>query len=156
MYTDRYDLAFQAAADVLALDWRTMKAQAIAESGLNPNARSPAGAIGCAQFLRSTWDWLAQKYGLEHWSILDCIQSIFMLAIYMREHLDFFRARGLTEAEAEALAIASYNRGRGGVLRSIAKAGGKIAWSTARAHLPQETLRYEKRIRHLRSLLARR
>ena len=37
-------------------DWRWFKAQAIAESGLDPDARSQAGALGLMQIMPATYE----------------------------------------------------------------------------------------------------
>jgi soluble lytic murein transglycosylase-like protein len=56
LYTDAYDHLFQAAEDETGIPWRHLKAQAIAESALDPFAVSSAGACGLAQFMPRTWD----------------------------------------------------------------------------------------------------
>lgn len=53
---DRYDSLFQFYAHQYRLDWLLLKAQAIAESALNPTAVSRVGARGLAQFMARTWE----------------------------------------------------------------------------------------------------
>lgn len=54
----KYDDAFKAAAKEYNLDWRELKMRAIAESGLDPNAKSSQGAGGIMQFTKETADML--------------------------------------------------------------------------------------------------
>lgn len=51
----RYDSLIQYYATSNGLDWRLIKKQAIAESSLDPRAKSPKGAMGLMQILPSTW-----------------------------------------------------------------------------------------------------
>ncbi len=53
---DRYDSLFQFYAGQKAIDWLLLKAQVKRESAFDPNARSPVGAVGLAQFMPATWD----------------------------------------------------------------------------------------------------
>ncbi|MBO6291908.1 MAG: transglycosylase SLT domain-containing protein, partial [Selenomonas sp.] len=70
------------------------------ESGFNPDAVSPAGAIGMAQFMPST----AAAVGIDPH---DPIQSIEGAAMHLRTLIDSFGS--------ERLAIAAYNAGAGAV-----------------------------------------
>lgn len=54
---DRYDSLFQWYAQQYKVDWLLIKAQAKAESALNPDAVNPwSGARGLAQFMERTWE----------------------------------------------------------------------------------------------------
>lgn len=56
--TKVYDRLFRKHARKVGLDWHLLKAQAYVESGLDPQAVSPVGAKGIAQFMPATWqDW---------------------------------------------------------------------------------------------------
>ena len=70
------------------------------ESGFNPQARSPVGAMGIAQFMPAT----AKSFGIDPW---DPEQAIEAAAKYLRTEWDYF---GKPE-----LALAAYNAGRGAV-----------------------------------------
>jgi len=53
--SQRYDSLFQFYAEKHDLDWLALKAQGLAESGLDPGAVSSAGAAGVMQFMLPTW-----------------------------------------------------------------------------------------------------
>ena len=78
-----------------------LAAQVMAESGFNPRAVSPAGALGIAQFMPAT----ARSYGLR--DPFDAIASIDAQAHLMSELLRHFRS--------VPLALAAYNAGAGAV-----------------------------------------
>ncbi len=93
------------------------------ESGFNPNARSPAGAEGVAQFMPAT----ARSLGINPWNP---IQALNAAAQYMANSL---RQYGGDIAKA----LAAYNAGGGAVNYAITR-GGKN-W---RNFLPAETQNY--------------
>ena len=78
-----------------------LSAQLMAESGFNPNAVSPAGALGIAQFMPST----GRSYGLR--DPFDPVASIDAQAHLMSDLLRQFRS--------VPLALAAYNAGSGAV-----------------------------------------
>ena len=80
-----------------------LAAQIYAESGFNPFARSPAGALGIAQFMPGT----ARAYGLRN--PFDPAQAIDAQAQLMRDLLRQFGS--------VPLALAAYNAGPGAVQR---------------------------------------
>ncbi len=94
------------------------------ESGFNPNAVSPAGAEGIAQFMPST----AQGLGINPY---DPVQSLSGAASYM--------ARLYTRYQDYDKALAAYNAGSDSVNRAVSNCGGN--W---RACVPAETQNYIK------------
>jgi len=126
--TSIYDDQFTAMGRKYGIDPALLKAQAYAESGLNPNNVSPAGAVGLSQFMPET----ARTFGLKNRK--DPIDSIRAQAQYMRKLLDMFG--GDTEK-----ALAGYNWGENKVL----KKGRNFS------DLPSETQNYISRINELMS-----
>ena len=98
-----FDSAIKAAAQKYGLEPELLKAVARAESGLNPNAVSAAGAQGLMQLMPST----AAALGVS--DPFDPEQSIEGGARYLRQQLDRFGDI--------SLALAAYNAGPGAVLK---------------------------------------
>jgi soluble lytic murein transglycosylase-like protein len=99
----RYANAIASAASRWNVPAELLAAQLFAESNFNPFARSPAGALGIAQFMPGT----ARSYGLHN--PFDAASSIHAQAHLMHDLLVRF---GST-----ALALAAYNAGPGAVQR---------------------------------------
>ncbi len=108
---------------------------AMAESGLNPNAESPARAAGLWQFISSA----ADTYNLETGKNTDLRYNV--------EESTRAACRYLLKAYEQfgswTLAAASYNAGKQGVARRLATQGVENYWDL---FLPEETMRYLPRI----------
>jgi len=119
---DKYDLPLE------------LKYMAIIESGLNPRARSRAGAVGLWQFMYPT----GKMYGLEINSYvderMDVVKSTEAAARYLR---DMFKIFGNWQ-----LSIAAYNSGAGNVKKAIRRSGGKTDFWEIYPYLPKETRGY--------------
>lgn len=123
----------------LPFDWRLLKAQLIAESALNPLARSAAGAQGIAQFMPATWTEVAAKLRLPaDASPFDPAAAIKACACYMSSLLNGWSAPR-PEIDRYCLALASYNAGAGSLLKAQKQAGGNNAYCAIIAALPQVT-----------------
>lgn len=136
----QFDALIQAAHDqTLPFDWRLLKAQLIAESSLNPNAQSPAGALGIAQFMPPTFREVALALDFPltaspydpHYAIPAC-------AWYMARQIKKWTAQR-PEIDRYCLALASYNAGFGNVLNAQKLANGSRAYAQTIAALPRIT-----------------
>lgn len=107
----KYEQLVDQAAQEFALDPALLKAVMAAESGFNPGAVSPKGAIGLMQIMPAT----AERYGLSgdkkkpiEQKLTDPRTNIRLGARYLRDLLKLYPAR-------QELVIASYNAGEGAV-----------------------------------------
>ncbi|MCF8062632.1 MAG: transglycosylase SLT domain-containing protein, partial [Deltaproteobacteria bacterium] len=77
--TDRYDRFFAKYTKKFfgsGFDWRYFKAQALAESAMRPDARSPKGAVGIMQLMPGTFEevvrenpWIKRDIHDPEWNI---------------------------------------------------------------------------------------
>jgi soluble lytic murein transglycosylase-like protein len=107
----KYEPLVNQAAQEFALEPALLKAVMAAESGFNPSAVSPKGAIGLMQIMPAT----AERYGLTGDSkkpvekkLTDPRTNIRLGARYLRDLLKLYPAQ-------QELVIASYNAGEGAV-----------------------------------------
>jgi soluble lytic murein transglycosylase-like protein len=118
------------------VDWRLLSAQVAAESGYNPDAESPVGAKGLAQFMDPTWKDFEEFIGGSR-DPFNPEHSIEAQAWYMDKLGQIFDTD-------YSLMLAAYNWGMGNVRRIKDKHEGE--WYT---HLPAETRNYIPRILNL-------
>lgn len=149
---DRYDSLFQFYAEQSGLswqrfgaDWRLLKAQAMAESALNPDAKSKVGAAGLAQFMARTWEeWRDGTPGIQEAPPTDLVlldprdpeDAIRAQAAYMAWLLRRF------EGDIRA-ALAAYNWGIGRVKSAMETAGEARPWLPL---APAETQAYVPKV----------
>lgn len=143
---NRYDSLFRYYAAKWGIgDWLLLKAQAIAESNLDPNAVSPVGAVGLTQFMPLTWrEWWDKVYGtrgLPQGPRTNPERSIELQAAYMAELIRVF--------EDADIVLAAYNWGWGRVRRHLDANGGELDYW----RLPTETQRYIERVFSIREEL---
>ena len=114
-----YDRHFRKSAKrffALAVDWRWFKAQAMAESSLDPLAVSRAGARGLMQLMPFTSREVSRKLGVFDLPF-DPRLNILMGVAYDRKLWDFWHAPR-TRRERLMLVFASYNAGPGNLLKA--------------------------------------
>ena len=154
-WTHRYDRLFRKYAKHYfgpTLDWRWFKAQGIAESGLDPKARSHRGAVGIMQILPSTFKFLRKKnpalgdIATPRWNIAAGIYY----DRYLYNKWDDEPVRGLDRL---FLAFSAYNAGHMRVRRAYNRAVQQLGqvrhWEQLKPFLPGQTRHYVARIRKL-------
>lgn len=130
------------------------KAQLWQESNLKPDARSPVGAEGIAQFMPAT----ALQYGLVDRRLAE--PSILAGARMMRDMMRFWKAPR-TPASRRRLAQASYNAGAGNLLKAQTRCKGHREYEQIMECLPavtgvrnaRETAGYAPRIQRWREAM---
>lgn len=108
---------FRKYAELYDLEWQMVAAQAYQESGLDPNARNPSGAVGLMQLLPST----ARDMGIE--DIEQPEPNIHAGTKYLRFLIDrYFDDPEIEPLDQMLFALASYNVGPSRMRRLRAKA----------------------------------
>jgi membrane-bound lytic murein transglycosylase D len=111
-----------------------LKYLSVVESGLNPEARSPAGARGLWQFMYYT----AKAEGLRIDGYIDERKDPLLATEAACRHL-----RRLHNMYGDwYFALAAYNAGPGNVNKAIRRSGGKTNYWEVRPFLPKETRDY--------------
>ena len=157
--TDRYDDTFRKYAQRFfgpGYDWRLFKAQAMAESNIDMNAKSWVGARGIMQLMPSTFKEIRSKnpemvsVGKPEWNIA--------AGIYYDRQLYLQWLAQQIESDSVPFMMASYNAGRGTLLRAQGVARSRILdpaiWESITVIAPEvprwrheETLTYVERIK---------
>lgn len=96
-------------------DWRWFKAQAMAESNIEPLAVSPVGAVGVMQLMPGTSKEMAGILGVEDLPLMPHI-NIRMGVCYLKRCWDIWQAE--TGIERLRFAWGSYNAGPGNILKA--------------------------------------
>ncbi len=151
----KFDFQIQNAAELYlpGVDWRLLKAQLQAESALNPEAVSPAGAHGIAQFMPGTWKDMQKALNIpDHISPFDAETAIIAAAYYMQTLYDKWTAPR-PDADRYCLALASYNAGFGHIIKAQRYADGVNDYHSIINELHEvtgrnsiETIQYVRRI----------
>lgn len=150
----KYDILIQDATErfLKGYDWRLYKAQLWKESNFNPEAVSPVGARGIAQFMLDTWKEWSKKAGFDGAPIDDPKASIFTGACYLNWLIGQW-SRPRPDIDRHCLALASYNAGLGNILKAQKAAGDPAGYAeiSQALHLitgpySRETLNYVERI----------
>ena len=138
---------FQQAGERYGFDWMLLGAQGYQESGLDPKARNPSGAVGLMQVLPST----AAAMGFP--DVSSSRENVLAGAAYLA-HLrsEWFDDPAIPDADRIYFALAAYNAGPGAMQEIRRKARrtpgidpdrwfGEVE-VVARRHLGEETVRY--------------
>ena len=111
-----------------------LKYLSVIESGLRPQVRSRAGAMGLWQFMYAT----GKMYGLTENSYIDermdPVKSTDAACRYLKRLYEMYNDWNM--------ALAAYNAGPGNVNKAIRRSGGKMTYWEIRPFLPKETQGY--------------
>jgi membrane-bound lytic murein transglycosylase D len=111
-----------------------LKYLSVIESGLRPQVKSPAGALGLWQFMYGT----GKMYGLKENSHIDermdPVKATDAACRFLKRLYDIYGDWNL--------ALAAYNAGPGNVNKAIRRSGGKRTYWEVRPFLPRETQGY--------------
>ena len=156
---DRYDQTFRKYSKRyfgIGYDWRVFKAQAMAESQMNPNAKSWVGARGLMQLMPSTYKEI-QSRASGFGSIDDPEWNI--AAGIMHDRSLWRRwERDSIDVDRREFMFASYNAGEGTIMNAqrtcVARSLDRRAWRSVETVAPEvprwryrETLGYVRKIR---------
>lgn len=153
-FPDRYDDDIKRAAKLYlpGYDWRLWKAQLYQESRLDPDAVSPVGAAGLAQFMPATWQEVASQLSLGSTSPHAAKPAILAGAYYQGRMIATWKAPR-PPPDRYSLAAASYNAGAGNLIRAQRLCGGLNGYAEIINCLPEvtghhskETITYVERI----------
>jgi len=139
LYSQRYFGPF--------VDWRWFKAMAVAESLLNPQAQSVAGARGVMQLLPRTFDEL--RVDNPGWGNIHAPRWNIAAGIYYSYTLYQQWSGALHGNDRFLLTLASYNAGVGRVRYAFALSKHVRSYKDIRHSLPVETRAYVDRIQSL-------
>jgi len=150
-WPDRYDVHFRKYAKHYfgpGLDWRWFKAQAIAESGLDPKASNKSGAHGIMQLLPSTFREIQEKN--PHMLDMDSPRWNIAAGIYYDRTL-YKRWKSPPPGDERLyFAFGSYNAGFARLKHTLQGLEPPAdSWEEAESHVPGQTRHYVRRIRHL-------
>ncbi len=147
----------------VGFDWHYFKAQAVAESNLREDARSPVGAVGVMQIMPRTFEEIQRKNPAITGSLDQPRWNIAAGIWYDRQHFVVWAAdRSLVERLK--FTFGSYNAGRSSILRAQQFALGEglnaRLWDSVAGELPrvtgrrsQETVTYVARVLDIRQVL---
>lgn len=150
-WPDKYDQHFRKYAKHYfgpALDWRWFKAQAIAESGLQADARSKSGAVGIMQIMPGTYREIQEDN--PHLKDMDSPRWNIAAGIYY-DRILYRRWKSPPPGEERLyFAFGSYNAGYTRLRKTLKRIGPQTAsWEKVAPHVPGQTRHYVRRIRSL-------
>lgn len=140
----------------VGFDWHYFKAQAIAESNLNPNAQSGVGAQGLMQLMPRTFLEVTNKSGLIEGALMEPRWNIAAGIWYNKHQFDYWQ-KGRALDERLKFMYGSYNTGRVNIRKAQREAINRglnpRQWTSMEKALPaitgrhsRETINYVERI----------
>jgi membrane-bound lytic murein transglycosylase F len=155
---DRYDATFRKYSKRyfgVGYDWRVFKAQAMAESEMNPNAVSWVGARGLMQLMPSTYKGIQSRSS--GWGSIDDPEWNIAAGVLHDRYLWRKWERDSIHTDRREFMFASYNAGEGTIMNAqracVARSLDRRAWTsveTVAPHVPRwryrETLGYVRKI----------
>ena len=148
LYRSKFDDLFRRAAKRYwgpSFDWRLLKAQAWAESGLREKARAKDGGRGLAQFMPATSRWVARAAGIPNrpfearWAI--AMQAYYLRLIFRGQQTAGFKGPA---PECFALSLAGYNSGPGNATRAWRLSKKARLWCQIERHYFRVTGRWSR------------
>lgn len=131
-YPTKYDRSIQAAVEQWWTDlpfWKLWKAQLVAESNLDPNARSGVGAGGLAQIMPTTFHDLSMTLRYpDNASPFDADYAIQAGAYYQGRLRRAWSPAGRTPPQRNDLGLGSYNAGMGHILAAQRRCHDAVVW----------------------------
>jgi membrane-bound lytic murein transglycosylase F len=150
-WPDKYDQHFRKYSKHYfgpGFDWRWFKAQAVAESGLKPDAKSKSGARGIMQILPSTYREIKEEN--PHMKDINSPRWNIAAGIYYDRILYKRWISPPPGNERLYFAFGSYNAGYTRIKNTFKKVGPPTAtWENVESHVPGQTRHYVRRIRRL-------
>ena len=138
----KYDKVIKRYARRYGFDWRLIAAQIYAESNFNNDAKSYVGAIGLMQVMPTT----AKFMGESVTNIRKPEINVMIGCMYDQRMYNLWGRQTKNHENRLAFAIASYNAGRGRVLRSYDTKNSITTWEKLYPTLPTETSLYVHKI----------
>jgi membrane-bound lytic murein transglycosylase F len=133
----------------LHFDWTWFKAQAIAESRLDPQARSRSGARGLMQIMPATFGEIRRAN--PHFDDIRSPKWNIAAGIYYDRQL-YTHWKQFHDEHRLYFTFASYNAGLGGIKGVVRKLRKPVTgWHQAAPLAPAQTRHYVSRIRHLKT-----
>ncbi len=149
-WTDKYDRHFKKYSKRYFgpfFNWHWFKAQAIAESALDNNAKSHVGARGLMQIMPGTFSDISKQN--PHFSKLEVPKWNIAAGIYYDRTL-YRKFKKTSSQDKLYMTFASYNAGYGRILNASKRTASKEkVWKEIKPFLPKETRGYVRRIRKL-------
>jgi membrane-bound lytic murein transglycosylase F len=155
---DRYDATFRKYSKRyfgVGHDWRVFKAQAMAESEMNPNAVSWVGARGLMQLMPSTYKGIQSRS--PGWGSIDDPEWNIAAGVLHDRYLWRKWERDSIHTDRREFMFASYNAGEGTIMNAqracVARSLDRRAWTSVETVAPdvprwryRETLGYVRKI----------